>query len=148
MASLNKCTIIGNLGKDPEVRFMPNDNAVCNFSVATTESWKDRQSGDKREETTWHNITMYGKLAEIAGLYLTKGSSVYLEGKIKTRKYQDKQTGADKYITEIVCDEMKMLGGKREGQQAPAQQQQAPAQQQQAQARNNAPDGFEDDIPW
>lgn len=149
MTSLNKCLLIGRLGKDPEVRFTPNDNAVCNFSLATTESWKDKQSGDKREETTWHNITMYGKLAEIAGLYLTKGSSVYLEGRIKTRKYQDRQAGADKYITEIVCDEMKMLGGKREGQQAPAQQQQrAPAKQQQAQARNNAPDGFEDDIPW
>jgi len=149
MASLNKCLIIGNLGKDPEVKFMPNGNAVCNFSVATTESWKDKQSGAKQEETTWHNITMYGKLAEIAGQYLTKGSSVYLEGKIKTRKYQDKQTGADKYTTEIVCDEMKMLGGKQEGQQAPAQQQRAPAQQQQQQARQARNfDDFIDDIPF
>jgi len=147
MASLNKCLIIGNLGKDPEVKFMPNGNAVCNFSVATTESWKDKQSGAKQEETTWHNITMYGKLAEIAGQYLTKGSSVYLEGKIKTRKYQDKQTGADKYVTEIVCDEMKMLGGKQEGQQAPAQQQRAPAQQQAAPPSRNF-DDFSDDIPF
>lgn len=146
MASLNRVTLIGNLGKEPEQRFMPNGNAVCNFSIATTESWKDKQSGAKQEETTWHNITMYGRLAEIAAQYLTKGSSVYLEGKLKTRKYQDKQTGADKYVTEIICDEMKMLGGKQDGQREAPQQQAKPAQ---SQANNAAtPNGFEDDIPW
>jgi len=151
MASLNKVLIIGNLGKDPEVKFMPNGNAVCNFSVATTESWKDKQSGAKQEKTEWHNITMYGKIAEIAGQYLVKGSSVYLEGKLQTRKWQDKQTGADRYTTEIICDEMKMLGGKQEGQQrqpAPDQSQanEPKAQQQEKPARNF--DDFEDDIPF
>ena len=116
MASKNLVILIGNLGKDQEVKFMPNGNAVCNFSIATTESWKDKQSGAKQEKVEWHAITMYGKLAEIAGQYLTKGSSVYLEGKLQTRKWQDKQTGADRYTTEIICDEMKMLGGKQEGQ--------------------------------
>ena len=137
MASKNLVILIGNLGKEPEVKFMPNGNAVCNFSIATTESWKDKQSGAKQEKVEWHAITMYGKLAEIAGQYLTKGSSVYLEGKLQTRKWQDKQTGADRYTTEIICDEMKMLGGKQEGQ-APAQQQAKPAQP----APNNG--GFDD----
>ncbi len=115
MASLNKVLLIGNLGKDPETRFMPNGNAVCNFSIATTESWKDKQSGQKQEKTEWHNISMYGRLAEIAGQYLKKGSSVYIEGRLQTRKWQDKQTGADRYTTEIIADEMKMLGGRGEG---------------------------------
>ena len=152
MASLNRVTLIGNLGKDPEQRFMPNGNAVCNFSIATTESWKDKQSGAKQEETTWHNITMYGKLAEIAAQYLTKGSSVYLEGKLKTRKYQDKQTGADKYVTEIICDEMKMLGSKQDGQREASAPQKdrsqigEPKPQQAAPTRNF--DDFIDDIPF
>jgi single-strand DNA-binding protein len=151
MASLNKVLIIGNLGKDPETRFMPNGNAVCNFSVATTESWKDKTSGQKQEKTEWHNITMYGKIAEIAGQYLTKGSGVYLEGKLQTRKWQDKQTGADRYTTEIICDEMKMLGGKQEGQErqpAPDRSQvnESKSQQQAKPARNF--DDFEDDIPF
>lgn len=153
MASLNKVILIGNLGKDPEQRFMPNGNAVCNFSIATTESWKDKQSGTKQEETTWHNITMYGKLAEIAAQYLTKGSSVYLEGKLKTRKYQDKQTGADKYVTEIICDEMKMLGGKQEGQREASVPQKDRSQigepkTQQAKPARNFDDEFIDDIPF
>lgn len=152
MASLNKVILIGNLGKDPEQRFMPNGNAVCNFSIATTESWKDKQSGAKQEETTWHNITMYGKLSEIAAQYLTKGSSVYLEGKLKTRKYQDKQTGADKYVTEIICDEMKMLGGKQEGQREAPQQrdrsQIGEPKTQQAKPARNFDDEFIDDIPF
>lgn len=144
MASLNKAILIGNLGKDPEVRFMPNGDAVCNFSIATTESYKDK-NGDKQDKTEWHNVTIYRKLAEIAGQYLKKGSQVYLEGKIQTRKWQDKE-GNDRYTTEIVCDEMKMLGGKQESQ----QQQQAPRQSAPAQTRK-APspvDEFEDDIPW
>lgn len=115
MSSLNKVLLIGNLGKDPESRFLPSGGAVCNFSIATTETWKDKQSGQKQEKTEWHNITMYGRLAEIAGEYLKKGSQVYIEGRLQTRKWQDKQTGADRYTTEIVADEMKMLGGGKGG---------------------------------
>jgi len=151
MASLNKVILIGNLGKDPEQRFMPNGNAVCNFSIATTESWKDKQSGQKQEETNWHNITIYGKLAEIAAQYLTKGSSVYLEGKIKTRKYQDKQTGEDKYVTEIIADEMKMLGGKQEVQREASAPQQAPQPPQQAPQQEKPANDFSDfesDLPF
>ncbi len=172
MASLNKVLLIGNLGRDPETRFMPNGNAVCNFSIATTESWKDKQSGQKQEKTEWHNISMYGRLAEIAGQYLKKGSSVYIEGRLQTRKWQDKQTGADRYTTEIIADEMKMLGGRGDGGGAsmgggynqqgggddfnqeysapPAQQQQAPRQappQAAAKPARNF-DDFEDDIPF
>jgi len=143
MASLNKAIIIGNLGKDPETRFMPNGDAVCNFSIATTESYKDK-NGDKQEKTEWHNITIYRKLAEIAGQYLKKGSQVYLEGKITTRKWQDKE-GNDRYTTEIVCDEMKMLGGKPEGQQQQAPRQSAPAP---ARRAPSPVDEFEDDIPF
>jgi single-strand DNA-binding protein len=112
MASLNKVLLIGNLGRDPEIRYMPDGAAICNFSIATTESWKDKNSGQKQEKTEWHNIVMYRRLAEIAGQYLKKGSSVYIEGRLQTRKWQDKATGADRYTTEIVADEMKMLGGR------------------------------------
>lgn len=111
MASLNKVILIGNLGKDPEVRYMPNGEAVCNFSIATTDTWKDKQ-GQKQDRTEWHNIVMYRRLAEIAGEYLKKGSSVYLEGRIQTRKWQDKNTGQDRYTTEIIADQMQMLGGR------------------------------------
>ncbi|MCB5195480.1 single-stranded DNA-binding protein [Deefgea salmonis] len=171
MASLNKVLLIGNLGKDPETRFMPNGNAVCNFSIATTESWKDKQTGQKQEKTEWHNISMYGRLAEIAGQYLKKGSSVYIEGRLQTRKWQDKQTGADRYTTEIIADEMKMLGGRGDtggnagggyNQQGGGddfnQEYSAPAQQQQQAPRQAPPqaaakparnfDDFEDDIPF
>lgn len=110
MASLNKVLLIGNLGRDPELRYMPNGEAVCNFSIATTESWKAKD-GSKQDKTEWHNIVMYRKLAEVAGEYLKKGSSVYLEGKLQTRKWQDK-SGQDRYTTEILADEMKMLGGR------------------------------------
>jgi len=112
MASLNKVHLIGNLGKDPELRFMPNGDAVCNFSIATTENWKDK-AGAKQEKTEWHNIVMYRKLAEISGEYLKKGSAVYLEGKLQTRKWQTKE-GQDRYSTEIIADQMQMLGGKSE----------------------------------
>ncbi|GAB3267961.1 single-stranded DNA-binding protein [Chitinimonas naiadis] len=112
MASLNKVLLIGNLGKDPEMRYMPDGSAICNFSIATTETWKDKNSGQKQEKTEWHNITMYRRLAEIAGQYLKKGSSVYIEGRLQTRKWQDKNTGQDRYTTEIIADEMKMLGGR------------------------------------
>jgi single-strand DNA-binding protein len=113
MASINKVILIGNLGRDPEVRYTPNGSAVCNVSVATTRSWKDKNSGDKVEETEWHRVVFYDRLAEIAGEYLKKGRSVYVEGRLKTRKWQDKD-GVEKYTTEIVAEEMKMLGG-REG---------------------------------
>lgn len=109
MSSVNKAIIIGNLGRDPETRYMPNGDAVCNIAVATTESWKDKNSGQKQEATEWHRITFYRKLAEIAGQYLKKGSQVYVEGKLQTRKYTDKD-GVEKYSTEIIGDSMQMLG--------------------------------------
>ncbi|MFQ3236314.1 MAG: single-strand DNA-binding protein [Paraglaciecola sp.] len=107
---VNKVILVGNLGQDPEVRYMPNGNAVANLSIATSESWKDQQ-GQMQERTEWHRITMYRRLAEVAGEYLRKGSQIYVEGKLQTRKWQDQQ-GQDKYTTEIICDQMQMLGGK------------------------------------
>ncbi|MDA0191646.1 MAG: single-stranded DNA-binding protein, partial [Proteobacteria bacterium] len=109
----NKVQIIGNLGRDPEVRYTPNGNAVCNVSVATTRQWKNKDSGDRQEETEWHRVVFYDRLAEIAGEYLKKGRSVYVEGRLKTRKWQDKE-GKDQYTTEIIAEQMQMLGG-REG---------------------------------
>jgi len=114
MASVNKVIILGNLGADPETRYTASGDAVCNIRVATTESWKDKNSGEKREVTEWHRIVFYRKLAEIAGQYLKKGSSVYIEGRIKTRKWQDKD-GQDRYTTEIEATEMQMLGGRSGG---------------------------------
>lgn len=111
MASVNKVIIVGNLGRDPETRYMPNGEAVTNVAVATTESWKDKTSGDKKEITEWHRITFYRKLAEIAGQYLKKGSSVYIEGRLQTRKWTDKD-GVERYTTEIIADTMQMLGGR------------------------------------
>ena len=113
MASVNKVILIGNLGRDPEVRYTPNGNAVCNVSVATTRQWKNKDSGEKQEETEWHRVVFYDRLAEIAGEYLKKGRSVYVEGRLKTRKWQDKE-GKDQYTTEVIATEMQMLGG-REG---------------------------------
>ena len=113
MASVNKVIIIGNLGRDPEVRYTPNGSAVCNVGVATTRTWKAKDSGDKVEETEWHRVVFYDRLAEIAGEYLKKGRSVYVEGRLKTRKWTDKD-GAEKFTTEIIAQEMQMLGG-REG---------------------------------
>ena len=113
MASVNKVIVIGNLGRDPEVRYTPSGSAVCNVSVATTRQWKNKESGDKVEETEWHRVVFYDRLAEIAGEYLKKGRSVYVEGRLKTRKWQDKD-GVEKFTTEIIAEEMKMLGG-REG---------------------------------
>ena len=112
MASLNKVHIIGNLGRDPEVRYTPNGNAVCNVSVATTRQWKNKDSGEKQEETEWHRVVFYDRLAEIAGEYLKKGRSVYVEGRLKTRKWE--KDGKEQYTTEIIATEMQMLGG-REG---------------------------------
>ena len=111
MPSVNKVMLLGNLGRDPEVRTFPNGDSVCNFSIATSTSWKDKASGEKKEKTEWHNIVMYRKLAEIAGEYLKKGSSVFVEGSLQTRKWQTKE-GQDRYTTEIAADTMQMLGGK------------------------------------
>ena len=137
---LNKVILIGRLGKDPEVRYMPNGEAVCNFSVATSESWKD-SNGQKQERTEWHNITMYRRLAEIAGQYLKKGSQVYLEGKIQSRKYTDKN-GAERTAYDIIVNEMKMFGsGGNDGQQAQSAQAETPTP-----PRRQAPDAPVEDV--
>ncbi len=114
MASVNKVILIGNLGKDPETRYLPSGDAVTNITVATTESWKDKKSGDKQEHTEWHRISFFGRQAEVAGEYLKKGSPVYIEGRIRTRKWQDKE-GQDRYSTEIVADRMQLLGSRGGG---------------------------------
>jgi single-strand DNA-binding protein len=118
MASVNKVILVGNLGKDPETRYMPNGDQVTNITVATSETWKDKNSGEQKEATEWHRVVFFRRLAEIAGQYLKKGSQVYIEGRLRTRKWQG-QDGQDRYTTEIHADEMKMLG-KREGQGGPA----------------------------
>ena len=127
---VNKAVILGNVGEDPSIRYMPNGKAVANFTVATSESWKDQQ-GQKQEKTEWHRIVAYDKLAEIIGEYVKKGSKLYLEGKLQTRKWQDQQ-GQDRYTTEIIVSEMQMLDGKPQqgGQQSQGQQQQQPQRQQ------------------
>jgi single-strand DNA-binding protein len=112
MASVNKVIIVGNLGRDPETRYLPSGEAVTNISVATTDTWKDKASGEKKEATEWHRVSFFGRLAEIAGEYLKKGSQVYVEGKLRTRKYQDKETGKDRYSTDIIADRMQMLGSR------------------------------------
>ncbi|MBS1199161.1 MAG: single-stranded DNA-binding protein, partial [Proteobacteria bacterium] len=109
MASVNKVILVGNLGADPETRFMPSGDPICNLRLATTDSYKDKSSGEKKETTEWHRIVMFGRLAEIAGQYLKKGSQIYIEGRIQTRKWTDKE-GQERYSTEIVANEMKMLG--------------------------------------
>ena len=158
MASVNKVIIVGNLGRDPEVRYTPNGSAVCNVSVATTRTWKNKDSGDKSEETEWHRVVFYDKLAEIAGEYLKKGRSVYVEGRLKTRKWQDKD-GVEKYTTEIIATEMQMLGS-REGMgggsaadDGGGYERPAPASRPAAAANRPAPkaSGFsdmDDDIPF
>jgi single-strand DNA-binding protein len=128
MASVNKVILIGNLGADPETRYAPSGDAICNIRVATTDTWKDKATGEKKEATEWHRVTFYGKLAEIAGQYLKKGSQVYIEGSLRTRKWQDKD-GQDRYTTEIRADEMKMLGkttGGASGEQRPPAEGSAP----------------------
>jgi len=149
MKGINKAIIVGNLGQDPETRYMPNGSAVTNISVATSESWKDKQTGQKQERTEWHKIVLFGKLAEIAGEYLKKGSKVYLEGALRTRKWQDKTDGKDRYSTEIVASEMQMLDSRgdsapQSGQGFDKPPQSAPAGDKPA---NN--DGFDDpQIPF
>jgi len=134
MASVNKVIVLGNLGKDPELRHLPNGDAVCNFSLATTESWKDKE-GNKQDKTEWHNVVIFRKLAEIAGEYLKKGRPVYIEGRLQTRKWQDKE-GKDRYTTEIVADQMQMLGSRDEAKEV---------------AKTSTPANFDDmesDIPF
>ena len=149
MASVNKAIIIGNLGRDPELRYAPSGDAICNITVATTESWKDKATGEKKEATEWHRIVMFSKLAEIAGQYLKKGSQVYIEGRLQTRKWQDKD-GTDRYTTEIRADHMTMLGGKPEGASAPQEPRQPSAKPQQP-ASHQSGSGFgdfSDDVPF
>lgn len=163
MASVNKVILVGNLGRDPEVRYMPNGEAVANFSIATTENWKDK-SGVKQEKTEWHNIVMYRKLAEIAGEYLKKGRPVYVEGRLQTRKWE--KDGVTRYSTEIIADSMQMLGGRDgssnasydggmdqgggqdEYNQAPARQAAPAAKPAAAPSGGSSFDDFEDDIPF
>jgi single-strand DNA-binding protein len=114
MASVNKVILIGNLGRDPEVRYTPNGAAICNVSIATTRNWKSKDSGERQEETEWHRVVFYDRLAEIAGEYLKKGRPVYVEGRLKTRKWQDKE-GKDTYTTEVIADQMQLLGGREGG---------------------------------
>jgi single-strand DNA-binding protein len=114
MASVNKVILIGNLGRDPEVRYAPSGSAICNVTIATSRSWKDKTSGERQEETEWHRVVFYDRLAEIAGEYLKKGKSVYIEGRLKTRKWTDKE-GVEKYTTEVIAQEMTMLGGRDGG---------------------------------
>lgn len=174
MAGINKVIIVGNLGNDPEMRTMPNGEAVANISVATSESWTDKNTGERREVTEWHRIVFYRRQAEVAGQYLRKGSQVYVEGRLKTRKWQD-QNGQDRYTTEIQGDVLQMLGGRNQGgdfggnqsgwgNSAPAPQQSynqgnsgygydqtasRPAQQAAKPAQAEPPmDNFDDDIPF
>jgi len=154
MASVNKVILVGNLGRDPETRYMPDGAAIANVSLATTFAWNDKQSGEKKEETEWHRIVFRGRLAEIVGEYLKKGSQVYVEGRLRTRKWQDKE-GHDRYTTEIVADTMQMLGSRagsgepreprepREGATAPAEAKAAPAKKPAGKF-----DDLEDDIPF
>ena len=146
MASVNKVILIGNVGRDAEVRYTPNGNALCNLSVATTRSWKNKDSGDRMEETEWHRVVFYDRLAEIAGEYLKKGRSVYVEGRLKTRKWQDKD-GKDQYTTEVIAEQMQMLGA-REDAQGERQAQPKPAA---AKPQAKPATGFDDmdsDIPF
>ncbi len=154
MSSVNKVILVGNLGNDPETRYMPDGSAVTNISVATSESWKDKQSGEKHEQTEWHRVAFFGKIAEIAAQYLKKGSKVYIEGRIKTTKYQD-NNGIDKYSTSIIAKEMKMLDSKsKDGQvgqnnnQAATQPPPPPSNQPQGQHQKSEKPDFDDDIPF
>ena len=154
MASVNKVILIGNLGADPETRYLPSGDAVANIRIATSEKWKDK-SGEQQEHTEWHRIAFFGKLAEIAGEYLKKGSPVYIEGRIRTRKWQDKE-GQDKYSTEIVADRMQMLGGRGGGSGGSEPMKREPAaveaggggKSQQSKKGGGAFDQMDDDIPF
>lgn len=145
MASVNKVILVGNLGRDPEVRYMPDGGAVTNISVATTDVWKDK-AGEKQERTEWHRVVFFSKLAEIAGEYLKKGSQVYIEGRLQTRKWQDKE-GQDRYTTEIVADRMQMLGSRAGmGGSNEAPERESPPSK--GAKKPGAFDDMEDDIPF
>jgi single-strand DNA-binding protein len=157
MASVNKVIVLGNLGRDPEVKYAASGAAICNVTIATTRQWKDKQSGDRQEETEWHRVVFYDRLAEIAGEYLKKGRPVYVEGRLKTRKWTDKE-GVERYTTEIVATEMQLLGSGRDGagagggEEAPAARPAAPAARQPAAKPASKPasgfDDMDDDIPF
>lgn len=153
---VNKVILVGNLGADPDTRYMPSGKAVTNIRVATSESWKDRTTGDMQERTEWHSVVMYDKLGEIAAEYLRKGSQVYIEGKIRTRKWQDKE-GKDRYTTEIIADQMQMLGGRgggggassepRSPRQTPAAEDRSPGPADEGSGSGGGGE-FDDDIPF
>ena len=140
---INKVIIVGNLGADPETRYMPSGSAVTNLSVATSEQWKDKQTGEQKERTEWHKVAMFNRLAEIAAEYLRKGSQVYIEGKLRTRKWQDRD-GNDRWTTEVIADEMQMLGGRGGGGTAPMPSDSGRS----GGPPQSPPDEFEDDIPF
>lgn len=155
MASVNKVILVGNLGRDPEVRYFPDGKAITTVSIATSRQWKDKSTGDKKEETTWHTVVFMGRLAEVAEKYLKKGAQIYIEGRINVRKWQDK-AGQDRWTTEIVCDQLVMLGGGR-GQpeeREPETTAAAPEKEKQKPANAGGPrggnhfDDMEDDIPF
>jgi single-strand DNA-binding protein len=150
--SVNKVILVGNLGKDPEVRYTPNGLAVANITIATTEAWKDKQSGTNQERTEWHRVVFYQRLAEIAGEYLRKGSKIYIEGRLQTRKWQDKNTNQDRYTTEIIADSMQMLDSK--GGSGGGSNFDAGSSNSNENTSSNMPpvepsmEGFDDDIPF
>ena len=147
---INKVILVGNCGKDPETRYMPSGSAVTNLTIATSEQWTDKQTNQKQERTEWHNVVFFGRLAEIAAEYLRKGSQIYVEGKLQTEKWQDKN-GNDRYTTKIIANELQMLGGRASGgadYSAPAQQNQNNASYQQQQPVAAMDDSFDDDIPF
>ncbi|MEM6511816.1 MAG: single-stranded DNA-binding protein [Pseudomonadota bacterium] len=140
---INKVILVGNLGNDPDTRYMPSGGAVTNLSIATSESWKDKQTGEQKERTEWHKVAMFGRLAEIGAEYLRKGSQVYIEGTLRTRKWQDRD-GNDRYTTEVIANEMQMLGGRGGGGSAPMGGDPGPA----SQPPPPKADEFDDDIPF
>ncbi|WP_410759481.1 single-stranded DNA-binding protein [Citrobacter youngae] len=148
---VNKVIIVGNLGQDPEVRYLPNGGAVANITLATSESWRDKATGEMKEQTEWHRVVLFGKLAEVASEYLRKGSQVYIEGRLRTRKWTD-QYGVEKYTTEVLVNvggTMQMLGGKQaEGKPVGSNHQQSRTQQPPAQQHNEPPMDFDDDTPF
>ncbi|WP_312387993.1 single-stranded DNA-binding protein [Atlantibacter hermannii] len=148
---VNKVILVGSLGKDPEVRYLPNGGAVANMTLATSDSWRDKQTGEQKEQTEWHRVVVFGKLAEVAGEYLRKGSQVYIEGQLRTRKWTD-QSGQERYTTEInvlqIGGAMQMLGGRQSGEQTGGQQQSRQPQQQRPAQSSEPPMNFDDDIPF
>lgn len=144
---INKVILVGNLGADPETRYMPSGSAVTNLSVATSESWKDKQTGEQKERTEWHKVAMFNRLAEIAAEYLRKGSQVYIEGKLRTRKWQDRD-GNDRWTTEVIADEMQMLGGRGGGAGGSAPMSSGQGSGPPSAPPQTGPDDFDDDIPF